>query len=482
MSLRRFAATAIAALALAPTALAGGPTMSLGVAEDNVRTQDPALAQARMDILKLSGFDAVRVTSIWVPPATAPSAVEATILHNVAAAASLAGLRVYLSVYNSGSRVSPTTPELRAQFAQYAAAVARAVPTVHDITIGNEPNLNRFWLPQFNADGSNAASAAYLALLAQTYDALKAVSPTIRVIGGALAARGNDRPGTSRDTHSPVVFLRDLGGAYRASGRTAPIMDALALHPYPGNSSISPATTHPGSTTLGIADYDHLVSVLRTAFDGTGQAGSSLPIVYEELGIESTVPRGKSAAYTGTEPLTTKPVPEQQQAFFYAQAAALAFCQPTVEGLLFFHSADEPALGGWQSGVFYADGATKSSLPALQDALRRARGGSIARCDGLELAVKASAVRFPTAREIAGRHAVVSFRCDLDCAYVIRVRRAAGGAPAAAVRGYSLAGRLARAPLPERLRPGSYAFELSLSQPVNPAVAPTMLSSTTLHR
>ena len=74
-------------------------------------------------------------------------------------------------------------------------------------------------------DRRGAAAPAYLRLLAATYDALKAASPDVRVWGGALAPRGVDRPNTGRDTLSPTRFLRDLGEAYRASGRTLPVMD-----------------------------------------------------------------------------------------------------------------------------------------------------------------------------------------------------------------------------------------------------------------
>ena len=60
----------------------------------------------------------------------------------------------------------------------------------------------------------------YLALLAESYDALKAVSEEVNVIGGSLSARGSDDPAAARQTHSPTTFIRDLGAAYRASGRT----------------------------------------------------------------------------------------------------------------------------------------------------------------------------------------------------------------------------------------------------------------------
>ena len=261
--------------------------------------------------------------------------------------------------------------------------------------IGNEPNLNRFWLPQFNPDGTNAASPAYLALLARSYDAIKAVDPTTRVWGGALAPRGNDRPFTIRDTHSPVVFLRDMGAAYRASGRTLPIMDGLAFHPYASSSGEDPGAPHPKSNTIGLGDYDRLIQTLAGAFDGTAQAGSTLPILYDEFGVESKIPSGKAKAYTGAEPATTHPVDEATQGQYYGRALQLAFCQPNVVGMLLFHSQDEAALASWQSGVYYADGTPKTSLYAVRDALARARGGSIARCEGLGLQVTAEGGAIP---------------------------------------------------------------------------------------
>ena len=60
-----------------------------------------------------------------------------------------------------GSATTPLTPEARAQFAAYVAAIVREVPEIRDVIVGNEPNLNRFWLPQFDADGEDVAAPAY---------------------------------------------------------------------------------------------------------------------------------------------------------------------------------------------------------------------------------------------------------------------------------------------------------------------------------
>ena len=275
--IRRLLAVAALLLVLAPAARAGGPAMAFGATEDAVRSPDLVTARGRMTLLRLAGFTSLQVTSQWLPGQVAPPETELQILRNVAVAARLTGVAVYLSVYPPGSRSTPLTPEAREQFAAYVTVLAQQLPSVKDVIVGNEPNLNRFWMPQFNPDGSDAAAPAYLALLARSYDALKAVDPEIRVWGGALAPRGIDRPNSARDTHSPVAFLRDMGAAYRASGRAEPIMDGLAFHPYADSSGQSPDTPHPKSTTIGLADYSRLTTTLGQAFDGTQQLGSSLP-------------------------------------------------------------------------------------------------------------------------------------------------------------------------------------------------------------
>jgi len=480
MTLRRLllvALLAIASGALAGRADAAGPAMTLGVAEDAVRAPDLPTAEAKMAQLRLAGFTAVRVTTNWEPGLTAPDADELRELRNVETAADLNGVEVYVSVYNVGQRTTPLDTTAQSQFAQYAASVARLLPSFDQIIVGNEPNLNRFWLPQFAPDGSNASAPAYLSLLAQTYDALKAVDPTVTVWGGALAPRGSDRPDGIRPTSSPTAFIQAMGTAYRASGRTRPVMDGLAFHPYPDNSSQSPDFPHPRSTSIGLADYGKLVALLGQAFDGTPQPGSSLPILYDEFGIESAIPPGKRSLYTGTEPSTTKPVDERQQAAAYDLGLRLAFCQPTVEGILLFHSQDETALPSWQSGVYYADGTPKSSFWPVRDSLARTRGGSIAHCDGMSLEVSPLGVRFPAPRAFQRGVHSVRFRCSLDCAWTLEALRSTTGALAARANGYGRAdttlvasfGKTKLGKTPVRLR-------LTLVHPVNPGAPESVMS------
>jgi hypothetical protein len=451
----------------ASPAYAGGPELRIGAAEDAVKQPTLPGARAQMDLLKLAGFDTVRITAIWQPGLTEPGPTEALGLSNAVNAASMLGVGVIVEVYNSSSATTPATDEERDQFAAFAADVARKHRTVRDVIVGNEPNLNRFWMPQYDDGGASVAPAEYLTLLARTYDALKAVSPAIKVWGGSLSPRGTDNAFGQRPSHSPTTFIEGLGVAYRESGRKLPVMDGLAIHPYGDNSSQPPSSSaHPLNTTVGLADYSKLVGMLTQAFLGTAQPGSSLPILYDEYGVESTLPVDKTKLYTGVEPTTTRPVDPVTQAIYYRQAIQLAFCQPNVRGLMLFHTVDEPDLNRWQSGLFYADATPKGSLPSVRKAVGESRRGVVATCPGLALRPKLVSAAWP--KTGSRRKAVeVSLRCSLDCAGTLAAVNVATARRVAVVKLRQAGGAVRRTsigPLPR----GSYRLHLSLRAPVNP--------------
>ena len=342
--------------------------VEVGVWEYFIRDPDPATAREKMTQTTDAGFRAAITNAFWEPGRTEPTTEELTELGNAATAAKEEGVKPLLIVQSPGSQTTPNTPERREEFTAYAAALARRLPAYRDFIIGNEPNLNRFWLPQFGPDGENVAARDYLELLAASYDALKAVSTDIRVIGGALAPRGGDDPKSSRQTHSPTQFIRDMGRFYRESGRDRPVMDAFAHHPYLERSDLPPDFAHPNATTISLADYGKLVDLLEEAFGGTAQEGADLPILYTEFGVQSEIPPEKQGAYTNLDtPVARDAVPETTQADYYRQAFELVCHQDTVEGLYVFHVWDEPDLAGWQSGLYYADRTPKSSRDAFAD-------------------------------------------------------------------------------------------------------------------
>jgi len=127
MTFRLLLTVALVSAAAALTggqALAAGPSMTLGVAEDAVRAPDLPSAEAKMAQLRLAGFTAVRVTSNWLPGLVAPTADELRELRNVETAAQLNGVTVYVSVYNPGQKTTPLDPTAQSEFARYAAAIA----------------------------------------------------------------------------------------------------------------------------------------------------------------------------------------------------------------------------------------------------------------------------------------------------------------------------------------------------------------------
>lgn len=347
----------------------GTPRLVVGAVEDAAKWSDPNL---KMALAKRAGFGAIVLSSVWQPPRTQPTQLELTALDGAAGAAVSAGIRPIVAVYQLSSN-TPLTAQARSQFAAYAASIPELVHGVNDLIVGNEPNLPLFWQPQFAPDGSDAAATAYEQLLAETYDAIKKVDSHVNVIGGALAARGADEPAAPRATHSPNRFLRDLGAAYRASGRTKPIFDLFSLHPYPESSSTPPTFAHPNSRkALGLADYGKLVALLDAAFPR-----QQVPIVYGEYGLETTVPAAKAHLYTGSEPPTTKPIDAATQGREYAQAIRLVACQPRVRYLFFFHVSDETALSGLQTGVYYADDSPKASLAPVAAAIQDVKSGRV---------------------------------------------------------------------------------------------------------
>ena len=341
-----------------------------------------------------------------------------------------------------------------------------------EVIVGNEPNINRFWLPQFAADGSNAAATAFLPLLAEAYDAAKRADPDVVVWGLGLSPRGSDNPALARQTHSPTGFIRDLGTVYRASGRTTPIMDGLAIHPYGDNSSQGPKdSAHPNSTTIGIADYPKLVRLLGEAFDGTPQRGTSLPILYDEYGVETQIAADRASLYDGNEPDTTRPVDAATQARFYREAIEMTFCQPTVTGIFLFHLEDEKARAAWQSGLYDVAGRPRPAVETVRAAASAVRRGVAARCN-LQLTPRVALRRLPDPTAVALR-----FSSNLDASYRVRLLRengtVAGSTSGRIVGGTQKVVRLRR----PSVRAGLFRWEVTARSVANPAPAKPVLSN-----
>ena len=439
--------------------------MFVGAASDDARSLTPVISKSRLDLTARAGFGAVRMSVIWSPGEEQVGGDDLVALRNATQDAELDGVRLILSVYARSWKTAPRTSLERGEFAQYAASIARAFPTITDFVVGNEPNLNLFWMPQFGAGGVDLAARSYELLLAKTYDALKSVSPDIDVIGGALAPHGQDKADSLRQTHSPTTFIRDLGAAYRGTGRRQPIMDAFAIHPYLIPSLLPPSFAHPRTTTIGIADYPKLVKLLTHAFQGT------LPIVYDEFGYQTQIPQPKRWIYNHlSAPAARDAISEARQTIYYQQAFALAACQPTVAGVLIFHVADERDARAWQSGVYYGNFTAKSSLPAVRRAALAAQAGTLADCAKDKTTTDVDGVVFHEPSPTDPSTLAVDFSCALPCSYQLRVIDATSSDVVAATEGKAV-GEATATLATGGLTSGTYQYVLRIFKSGKPGTA-----------
>jgi hypothetical protein len=365
--------TLVASSSAASAAKSYGPAaFVVGATEDQALGLEDGGA-ATYEQMRSSGLGVVRMNVAY--DAAQPTTIQQeAALRRAIAPAVARGLRVVLSVAPTDARGVTGDPNGVQRFAAYAAQVARAFPEVTDFVIGNEPNLGRFWAPTFAADGSIAAAATYEATLAASYDALKGVNPQLDVIGLALSPRGDDRPGSRRNTVSPVRFVKALGDAYRASGRTAPIMDNVGFHPYPNVNTDSPDKGYKWPNA-GVPNLDRLQQAFWDAFRGTGQPtfeetgvttpSASVRWILDETGWQTNTQ--SVPGYSGTENVPV--VDEATQAAYHAAVVERFACDARVAALLFFHWVDESDRDRFQSGALRADASAKPAADAVRTAL-----------------------------------------------------------------------------------------------------------------
>jgi hypothetical protein len=284
-----------------------------------------------------------------------------------------AGLRVVLAVYPYPPREVENGTARPAGFAAWLTAVAERYPTVKQFVVMNEPNQPAFMRPQFRSNGSNASAAVAGAFLAAAYDALKAVDPTITVVGLGLSPRGNDRPtARSNVSTSPVRFLAALGAWYRASGRDRPLMDGLGFHPYPDRATDPLERSYPWPNA-GFADLGRIKQALWDAFRDTAQPTTvnGLKIYLDEVGWQ--VDTSGSFGYSGVENVAV--TDEATQARVYGSLIREVACDPHVAELNFFGFYDAVELSGFQAALHRVDGTPRASAASVLAAIEETRAG-----------------------------------------------------------------------------------------------------------
>jgi hypothetical protein len=333
----------------------------VGVTDDTAKwmTRQDGIVGVHRDLRLM----AVRVTVPWKPGQVRPTKLQQVYLHRIARMIQLND-RIVLAVYNV-AQYAPVAARERNQYCAFLHGVVRRIPLIHDVEIWNEANSPAYW-PQ------DSGASSYAALLARCYDVLHGRPGPINVIS-STASR-----------HDPAAFVFELGDAYRSMPRLRPLFDTFGHNPYPENSAEPPWFLHENSDLIAEGDYETLMNVLQTSFEGTpqpvpGTAGVS--IWYVEDGFQTVPPAEKRRYYRGREndPYAVPAVAPPGEAAVVDQATQLrdaillAYCQPAVSGFLNFGLLDEDKLGGWQSGLLWRDGSRKPSYEAFKSAIAEVR-------------------------------------------------------------------------------------------------------------
>lgn len=469
-----------------------------GVAEDATKYAEDGGASLYPRIRSL-GMVENRIAVRW-NPVEPTEILERRFLDRALPVAARSGIRVVFDVFSIDPLGFSIDSDTRAAlFGAYVQKLARTYPQVTDFIVTNEPNESYFWQPQFGPAGVQLSAAAFLRVLTSTYDALEAVNPKIRVIAAGLSGEGNDRTSTS-----PVRFLKALGDAYRASGRAAPIMDALGFHVYPQRNTHPPSRRYAWPNAGG-ADLARIKQAVWDAFEGTAQptfpegpvqpGPSALGLVIGEFGWQVGIQPALAGRYFGRENVPT--ISEAEQARYYAELISMLSCDSAVTDAMILHLVDEPDLGRFQTGLLRIDLSERPAYTAVRKAIADARTCKAPVTWSHAAGVVGARALFgerdqPAARAIFGISATAGEEAN-GKAGIFRVSGPTAK-PRAAELARSLSGatdlatpvmkaaRVVKAHYTPRfefrgrLKPGYYVFAIRMSASMNPARSQTLVS------
>ena len=216
----------------------------------------------------------------------------------------------------------------------------------------NEPNNPVFMKPQLvpAANGKWVIQSAidYAKICNAVVRGVKTVNRSSKVACGVTAPRGNNQPGTSRTSTSPLAFLR----AMKKAGAKG--FDAYAHHPYYGAPSETPSTKPPpgrrgqAPTAVTLGNFELLTQELQRLY-------GNVRVWVTEYGYQTNPPDKQYG------------VSLARQALYMKQAWARLAANPRVDMMIWFLLRDEARVdAGWQSGLYTVSGARKPAREAFE--------------------------------------------------------------------------------------------------------------------
>jgi Cellulase (glycosyl hydrolase family 5) len=246
----------------------------------------------------------------------------------------------------NGGKNPNVMPTRIADFQNFSRAIAArysgrytGYPFVRFWSVWNEPNLQLFLSPQFDARGRSVAPRNYARLAAAAYAGIKAGSPRAKVAVGETSARGTDKPAGLRPTHTPGKFAELVA---KANPRLK--FDAWSHHPYPTVPSARPSQVVKWPN-VSLASFPRFNASLKSWFKR-----KSVPMWVTEYGHQ-------------TRPEDSLGVSYATQAAYIQQAISLAARYPFVDMFIWFVFQDDQGQP-WESGIYTRNGSPKGSSPA----------------------------------------------------------------------------------------------------------------------
>jgi hypothetical protein len=372
---RRLAALAAGVVLALVTAqsVTASPRLQVGLYEEaqtlfgNPDTTFPLLQQLRVQTL--------RVNLYWYRVARAHPAAPANpgapeydweLYDRTALYAERFGIRLVLSIYGTpawanggeGAAHAPLKANSLRAFSlaaarRYSGAFVRddgvTLPKIDQWMAWNEPNQPTFLKPQWvkRAGGRYVPESARIyarmcnAVVTGVHAAGQEAGVRETVACGVTSPRGNNIGRGPRGSVSPLVFLRAMK---KAGAR----FDVYAHHPYAGSRLESPADRPVSRTAVSLGNIDDLIEELDRLY------GKRMRVWITEYGYQTNPPD----ALFGVSPV--------QQARYLREAFRIVRRHPRVDMMLWFLLQDEPRLGGWQSGLFAANGSKKPAFGAFR--------------------------------------------------------------------------------------------------------------------
>src|SRR5919198_653830 len=277
----------------------------------------------------------IRTTLVWAKvalrrPSDAASSFDPAYrfdeLDDLARNAQQRGIELLLTIWGTprwanGSQGPNHAPIERGDLGEFAQAVADrysgrhpGYPTVRLFSAWNEPNLEQFLAPQFDARGDSVGPKIYAPLARAIYDGVKRGNPEALVAIGETSPRGHDLPsrGRGQDSHSPARFARLL-----SEQRPKVQFDAWAQHPYPPSPAVAPAA----EVRWPRVGFGDLARFERSLDEWFGR--DQIPIWLTEYGHE-------------TAPADPRGVSDELQAEYAREAVGLAAADPRVRMFVWF--------------------------------------------------------------------------------------------------------------------------------------------------